>query len=98
MTQTSRKFVSAGTPKPAGETPALPGGFNALSPWARDKFLPADRNHREVCIYRGIYTEKENGVGLQLWGAHAPSRVGVGALADASFCFIETTDITGWHG
>jgi len=65
---------------------------------ARGKFLPADRNHREVCIYRGIYTEKENGVGLQLWGAHAPSRVGVGALADASFCFIETTDITGWHG
>jgi len=24
---------------------------------ARDKFLPADRNHREVCVYRGIYTD-----------------------------------------
>jgi len=62
----------------------------------RIKARPAKGASR-VCIYLGIYTEKENGVGLQLWGAHAPSRVGVGALADANFCFIETTDITDWH-
>jgi len=44
----------------------------------------------------GCGFDPNNWAGIR--GAHAPSRVGVGTLADANFCFIETTDFTDCHG
>jgi len=46
---------------------------------------------------RQMMTEKwENSLSAIV--ALSPARVGVGTLADANFCFIETTDFTDWHG